>query len=643
MASITDQNWVVWNQGKNPLVNFNFMLRVEMLFDLPCKSVRAFERELEYDFIQEGGLNDYVHMRRKPISKPFTLEVERYVGVDYIDPMPLGADLVLPLMLFVSRNHDQFIPFVVARTYVFTGCTVMKKTYGDLVADQSGLLVETTTIGYREMLCVDIPWSEVGDNIHGSVSTNPARPTDAKTQDKSGDSYKALAQQLYEQAKAAKERCDDEFKEADVDKLLSELEDIIDRLEKHAGDNGPLKKAVADAEAGLKDADGKDRAKTVSELQTKARTAKRELQEKEAAKADADDALALAQLTEDQLTEKKQTLTQMLAPINAYLEKNNAPFTLLDMEATGIDVSLLVPSAGNDLLIAAPERPTQSASTAPSPAPKQKVSPPVSPAEIRAQAETAKKRLEDELKAVEDELKAAKEETTAAKEAVLEADDAVKEAQKALLAAENKAAKAARDLSLAQGRLSDAESDLRKAKEQLTRLQSQQTNLELRKDRAVSSQKSCGEDFKKCEEENTKVQAMTDEHEIYIGYQAVESLTRSTNYHERQVRDAAQYMESTEKLIQDTEAMLPDAAAESSEDTETTADGSTESDTENDTGSADTTADDGNADTTADDGSADTAADDGSADTAADDGSADTAADDGSGTGSDTGANNSNP
>ena len=143
MASITDQNWLVWNQGKNPLVNFNFMLRVELLFDLPCKSVRAFTRELEYEFIQEGGLNDYVHMRRKPISKPFVLEVERYVGVDYIDPLPLGADLVLPVLLFVSRNHDQFIPGVVARTYVFTGCTVMKKTYGDLIADKSGLLVET--------------------------------------------------------------------------------------------------------------------------------------------------------------------------------------------------------------------------------------------------------------------------------------------------------------------------------------------------------------------------------------------------------------------------------------------------------------------------------------------------------------------
>ena len=103
-------NIVVLNQGSNPVVGFNFMLRVEALFDVPCKSVRAFTREMEYELIQEGGLNDYVHMRRKPISKPFTLEVERYVGIDYIDPLPLGAELLIPVMLFVSRFQDMFYP-----------------------------------------------------------------------------------------------------------------------------------------------------------------------------------------------------------------------------------------------------------------------------------------------------------------------------------------------------------------------------------------------------------------------------------------------------------------------------------------------------------------------------------------------------
>jgi hypothetical protein len=139
----------------NPLVNFNFMLRVEGVFDLPCKSIKAFTREMEYEHIQEGGLNDYVHMRRKPISRPFYFEVERYAGVDYVDPLPLGADLVLPVLLFVARRP---VFKTVARTYAFTGCTVTKKTYGDLEADRSGILTDTVTIAYREMVCIDTPF-----------------------------------------------------------------------------------------------------------------------------------------------------------------------------------------------------------------------------------------------------------------------------------------------------------------------------------------------------------------------------------------------------------------------------------------------------------------------------------------------------
>lgn len=172
MADITTENNLVLNQGKSPLVGYNFMLRVEGIYDLPCKSVHAFSRELEYDFIQEGGLNDYVHMLRKPISKPFTLEVERYVGVDYVDPLPEGADLMLPIILMVSRYQQQssFIPFVCARTYVFTGCTVMKKEYGELAAERSQLLVETTTIAYREFAVLNAPWSEAATDSLGLLS-----------------------------------------------------------------------------------------------------------------------------------------------------------------------------------------------------------------------------------------------------------------------------------------------------------------------------------------------------------------------------------------------------------------------------------------------------------------------------------------
>ncbi|MCR5431659.1 MAG: hypothetical protein K6E95_03785 [Lachnospiraceae bacterium] len=130
--------------------------------DIPCKSVSAFTKENEYEYIKEGGLNDYVHMKRKPISKPFTFTVERYVTPSYlVDPLALGAEMILPVLLFVSRYGNDFD--VISRTYTFTGCTVISKEFGSLNAEKSGLLTESVTIAYREMLVFDLPGGGIAD------------------------------------------------------------------------------------------------------------------------------------------------------------------------------------------------------------------------------------------------------------------------------------------------------------------------------------------------------------------------------------------------------------------------------------------------------------------------------------------------
>ena len=141
--------------------NFNFMLRVDGMFDVPLKSVRAFTRENEYDYIQEGGLNDYVHLRRKPISKPFTLVCERYIPTQLNDPLSNGTELTLPLMLFVGKNvGGKFDALNAGRYYVFTGAVIMSKEYGGLDAEKSGILTETVTIGYNRMFCITNPSDE---------------------------------------------------------------------------------------------------------------------------------------------------------------------------------------------------------------------------------------------------------------------------------------------------------------------------------------------------------------------------------------------------------------------------------------------------------------------------------------------------
>ncbi len=152
----------------NPAPSYNFALQVEGFFFVPCKSIRVFTREHEFDYYQEGGLNDYVHMLRKPISKPFTFQVERYVGVSttsttdlgFVDALALGTELILPVLLFVSRYPsyhfwENWNPQTCARVYTFTGCTVTAKEFGELNAERSGLATETTTIAYRELLVIN--------------------------------------------------------------------------------------------------------------------------------------------------------------------------------------------------------------------------------------------------------------------------------------------------------------------------------------------------------------------------------------------------------------------------------------------------------------------------------------------------------
>ena len=152
----------------NPVPSFNFALEVEAMFFMPLKSVRVFTKENEFEYYQEGGLNDYVHMLRKPISKPFTFQVERYVGVSattdfnasFIDPIAMGTELILPVVLYVTHrpagnSGDNFSFTNTTRAYIFTGCTVIGKEYGELNAERSGLLTDVTTIAYRELMVMN--------------------------------------------------------------------------------------------------------------------------------------------------------------------------------------------------------------------------------------------------------------------------------------------------------------------------------------------------------------------------------------------------------------------------------------------------------------------------------------------------------
>lgn len=134
---------------KNPLVNNIFLLRVDAVYDLACTKVSGIVQEKEYENIVEGGVNDYVQLREKPSSKPNILQVERYIGEKYLDPLPVGKRCEIPLVLYVARHLKSFTD--APMTFTFSGCTVLSKKYGDLDAEHSGLMTETIQIAYQKV------------------------------------------------------------------------------------------------------------------------------------------------------------------------------------------------------------------------------------------------------------------------------------------------------------------------------------------------------------------------------------------------------------------------------------------------------------------------------------------------------------
>lgn len=512
-----DSNIVVYNPSSDPLVNFNFMLRVELAIDVPCKSVRAFTRELEFDQIQEGGLNDYVHMRRKPISKPFTLEVERYVGTDYFDPLPLGTDFVLPVLLFVSRAPAQFIPGITARTYVFHGCTVIKKTYGDLVSDQAGILTETVTLAYREMLCVDMPWSKAADDV---LAPDRTQAHSAKTRSTAPGELKKLGQDLYNEAKQEKDKADKLFVETDVAALITALKTLETDVKAAVDEktSGWLLQAESDAENTLNGTGTippKPLFDAVNDL-------KAEVLEKKAALREAEKELRLQQDTYDREQKnrerKQKAATERL--LNYKDQKKRAEEEIKELEKKLSDQTLTLENA---------KKARDTAKT--------------KHMEAQEKLRSARRACGEEREALEDELKLAEGKRESVESALERAKDALKKETAECQQAEAAATKASQEAEAAKAELEKAEKALTAAQEALEKAEESEDGTDAAQQALTAAQ----EKLKQAETAKEEAQTACDE-----AGKAKEKAEKE--------RDAAkQQLENAESEVPDLEAELKEA------------------------------------------------------------------------------------
>ena len=186
-----------------PLQNFSFWMLVEGVMSVPLKSVRPFQKVNQYERIREGGVNDYVTLKRMQIQEPHQLVVERYMMNSVFDPLANGAELTLPIILAIDHPSKSWGDTThAARFYAFTGCTVMSKEYGELNAEKSGLGTEVITIGYKMMYVVPNLLSIGGDPSKApGTNSNIGDDAVAETMNKQLEAQQKEEQKKKDQAK----------------------------------------------------------------------------------------------------------------------------------------------------------------------------------------------------------------------------------------------------------------------------------------------------------------------------------------------------------------------------------------------------------------------------------------------------------
>ena len=136
----------------DPVAGLNFVMRINAVLDIPLQKVHGFSQDLEYETIQQGGVNEYVTIRQKQVTQVRSFEVEFYVSKGYSSALSLGASFTIPIMILVSDVPGSFEAEHIKRMYAFTGCTVIGRTYGELDAERGALIVETAKIAYERMV-----------------------------------------------------------------------------------------------------------------------------------------------------------------------------------------------------------------------------------------------------------------------------------------------------------------------------------------------------------------------------------------------------------------------------------------------------------------------------------------------------------
>lgn len=132
----------------DPLTAFLFRVRLGVL-EFGFSKVSGLKREVETFTLQEGGLNDQVHILPGAVKNGGSVRLERgsYAG-EYFPFYFVGERLSAPMFIEVYCAYDQR---KVDKLFALYGLVVKKWEVSDLDAGQNALLIDRFELSYENL------------------------------------------------------------------------------------------------------------------------------------------------------------------------------------------------------------------------------------------------------------------------------------------------------------------------------------------------------------------------------------------------------------------------------------------------------------------------------------------------------------
>lgn len=171
------------------VMNFRFVVWLESQF-LAFQSVSGISQKIEYEYITEGGNNDFPRALRKPISSPQQLVFKRGYRINKLGPSALWSGFGdSRKSAALEKENSIGMIFVLDRSgsiqsmYSFITMGMVSWELDELNAQKPQTLIETFTVNHRGITNVPVPWIEL-DPMLGAALKGAANLVSGKSQKK---------------------------------------------------------------------------------------------------------------------------------------------------------------------------------------------------------------------------------------------------------------------------------------------------------------------------------------------------------------------------------------------------------------------------------------------------------------------------